>query len=323
MMNAVISVIIPVYKVEDYLDRCVVSVINQTYRALEIILVDDGSPDSCPELCDEWARKDSRIRVVHKTNGGLSSARNAGLDIATGGYVSFVDSDDWLEPDALKTMMNWIQEEHCDVVMAGTAKTYDNGEIVNTEAHLSARRYTVQEALTSFLYHHDNLAGAVWNKLFAMRFFISETPLRFPDGLNSEDYYMFARIYSSMDAMYFNPKPLYHYCVRDDSICTTTEIGPHTFDKITVSDEVCDYLMARNYADDNALAFFRMQARRDVLFDLVGKKADAAIIHQYRDELRRYVKVVYNNPTVSVIEKLKLRLFSLMPQLYYRHVAGR
>ena len=322
-MDAVISVIIPVYKVENYLDRCVTSVVNQTYRDLDIILVEDGSPDSCPELCDEWAKRDNRIRVVHKVNGGLSSARNAGLDIAAGSYVSFVDSDDWLEPDALETMMIWAQREHCDVVMAGTAKTYDDGTVVNTESHLPARRYTMQEALTSFLYHRDNLAGAVWNKLFVMRFFTGDIPLRFPYGLNSEDYYMFARIYSSMNAMYFNSKPLYHYCVRDDSICTTTEIGMHTFDKITVSDEVCNYLMVRNYADDDALTFFRMQARRDVLFDLVAKNADTVIIRQYRDELRRYIKTIYDNPAVSAIEKLKLRLFSLMPQLYYRHVAGR
>ena len=94
-----ISVIIPVYNVSQYLHRCVDSVINQTYSDLEIILVDDGSPDDCPIICDEYSKKDARVKVIHKPNGGLSSARNAGLDIATGEYVGFVDSDDWIEED--------------------------------------------------------------------------------------------------------------------------------------------------------------------------------------------------------------------------------
>ena len=95
-MNSLISVIVPIYNVEKYLDKCVDSIINQTYKNLEIILVDDGSPDNCPQMCDDYAKKDSRIRVVHKENGGLSDARNAGMKVATGEYVSFIDSDDYI-----------------------------------------------------------------------------------------------------------------------------------------------------------------------------------------------------------------------------------
>ena len=94
-----ISVIVPVYDVEKYLDRCVESIVNQTYQNLEIILVDDGSPDNCPAMCDNWAEKDSRIKVIHKKNGGLSDARNAGMEIVTGEFIGFVDSDDWIEPE--------------------------------------------------------------------------------------------------------------------------------------------------------------------------------------------------------------------------------
>lgn len=97
--NSCISVIVPVYGVEKYLKQCVDSIVNQTYKNLEIILVDDGSPDNCPQLCDEWVKKDKRIRVLHKKNGGLSDARNAGLHISTGDLVLFVDSDDWVEPE--------------------------------------------------------------------------------------------------------------------------------------------------------------------------------------------------------------------------------
>ena len=101
-----ISVIVPVYKVDQYLNRCVESIVNQTYKNLEIILVDDGSPDDCPTICDTWAKKNSRIKVIHKTNGGLSDARNAGLETATGQYIAFVDSDDWIQ----KTGINFIRQ---------------------------------------------------------------------------------------------------------------------------------------------------------------------------------------------------------------------
>lgn len=115
-MTANISVVIPVYNVEKYLRRCVDSVINQTYSSLEIILVDDGSPDQCPAICDEYAEQDKRIKVIHKTNGGLASARNAGMKIATGKYLFFVDSDDWLDPDGLEKLYQIAEEYNVDFV---------------------------------------------------------------------------------------------------------------------------------------------------------------------------------------------------------------
>ena len=115
-MDDLISVIIPVFKVEDYIDECIISVINQSYKHIEIILVDDGSPDKCPELCDLWATKDNRIKVVHKCNGGLSSARNAGLDIALGKYIGFVDSDDIIHPQMYEKLYNCINKSNLDIV---------------------------------------------------------------------------------------------------------------------------------------------------------------------------------------------------------------
>ena len=118
-MNELISIIIPIYKVEEYLDECISSVINQTYTKLEIILVDDGSPDSCPKMCDDWAKKDSRIRVIHKTNGGLSDARNAGIEVATGEYIAFVDSDDYIKPDMIAKLYAALCKEEADISACG------------------------------------------------------------------------------------------------------------------------------------------------------------------------------------------------------------
>lgn len=123
-----ISVIVPVYKVEKYLRRSIESVLNQTYTDLEIVLVDDGSPDQCGMICDEYAQKDSRIRVIHKENGGLSSARNAGIKIAKGEYITFLDSDDYIENDAYETLINVAANTDADVIEGGI-KYIDHGKL--------------------------------------------------------------------------------------------------------------------------------------------------------------------------------------------------
>ena len=115
-MQENVSVIVPIYKVEKYLDRCVNSIINQTYKNLEIILIDDGSPDNCPKMCEDWAKKDNRIIVIHKQNGGLSDARNFGLDVAIGEYVTFVDSDDLISPTFIEKLVNLSKEHNAEIV---------------------------------------------------------------------------------------------------------------------------------------------------------------------------------------------------------------
>ena len=125
-INYKITIIIPIYNVEKYLNATIESVVNQTYKNLEIILVDDGSPDSCPKICDEWAEKDSRIKVLHKKNGGVSSARNAGLDIATGDYIAFVDGDDYIDPDMYEVMLSHIIQYDADAASCGMIRENEN-----------------------------------------------------------------------------------------------------------------------------------------------------------------------------------------------------
>ena len=130
MSNIKISVIIPVYNVEKYLDRCINTVISQTLKDIEIILVDDGSPDNCPYICDEWAKKDERIKVIHKQNEGLGFARNTGLEIANGEYVTFVDSDDYISMDGLSTLYSYACQGHYDIVYGGVQRVLQDGNIV-------------------------------------------------------------------------------------------------------------------------------------------------------------------------------------------------
>ena len=136
-MNELISVIVPVYKVEPYLRRCIDSIISQTYHNLEIILVDDGSPDGCPEICDEYAERDSRIKVIHKKNGGLSDARNVGLGSSSGKYVTFVDSDDWIDNDLIETVMSL---QPFKVALYGCTVVSEQGENIDVISSASSVR---------------------------------------------------------------------------------------------------------------------------------------------------------------------------------------
>ena len=136
--TAKISVIVPVYKVEPYLDKCVSSIVNQTHKNLEIILVDDGSPDNCPAMCDAWAEKDSRIRVMHKTNGGLSDARNAGMAVATGELMAFVDSDDWIVPDMYEYLYQRLTEDNSDIAACGVQMVWEDKKLCDAGWELCA-----------------------------------------------------------------------------------------------------------------------------------------------------------------------------------------
>ena len=160
-----LNVIVPVYKVENYLDRCVESITAQTYRNLEIILVDDGSPDNCPAMCDAWAAKDSRIKVIHKQNGGLSDARNAGMTIATGEYIAFVDSDDWLNADMYSVLMNAIEQTGADT--AGCSFIRTDGENIPEAANGEpGTKVFGNHEIMSELISDRVIKQVVWNKVY-------------------------------------------------------------------------------------------------------------------------------------------------------------
>lgn len=217
-MTPLISVIIPIYKVEDYLDECVQSVIHQTYKNLEIILVNDGSPDKCPQICDEYAKLDNRIIVIHKKNGGLSDARNAGLKQATGDFISFVDSDDFIDTTMYEKMLEYQQESDADIVSC-MFSWYVNGDI-QAYPWLS-KGY--KEKRTLFL--HDYFIDAidrvvdpsVCNKLFK-RSIITET---FVKGKINEDFLFFyytTKAHPKATAI-LTTQRLYNYRKRIGSIC--------------------------------------------------------------------------------------------------------
>ena len=164
MSTPLISVILPIYKVEEYLDRCVNSLLAQSYSNLEIILVDDGSPDRCPHMCDELAKKDSRIRVVHKINGGLSDARNAGFAVATGDLISFIDSDDWVEPSFFEVLYEALTLNGCDISSCEYRKVYEGESPTPADSGYHCHILNKTETMSALI--DNKVQQVVWNKLY-------------------------------------------------------------------------------------------------------------------------------------------------------------
>lgn len=232
MERVKISVVIPVYKVELYIERCVNSVLNQSMTDMEIILVDDGSPDRCPEICDEYANQDNRIKVIHKRNGGLASARNAGMDIATGKYLFFLDSDDWLESDGMELLYEKAEEYRVDFVRYRAIRTGWPGMSENEPCRVEAVRELeegyydkskiIEKVYPRLLATSQLSMGAIvgaWGSLYSLDF-LRANHLRFYEEVKfSEDLIFSANVVRAASSFYFIDQPgVYHYFYNPNSI---------------------------------------------------------------------------------------------------------
>ena len=215
-MDPLVSIIIPVYNVEKYLDKCITSVVNQTYKNLEIILIDDGSPDNCPAICDAWKSRDSRIKVIHQQNGGLSHARNEGLKIATGEFIGFVDSDDWIEPEMYETLLTAIQENDADIAVCNYQSEHEKAQVVIQKPESPSKKiYTEVEALELLLSGKSFIRSVVWNKLFKSHLL---TDLLFPEGKIYEDSLWTPQAIGRSKIIVTIDLVLYHYFFREESL---------------------------------------------------------------------------------------------------------
>lgn len=213
-MEEKISVIVPIYKVENYLAKCVDSIINQTYKNLEIILVDDGSPDKCPQMCDEYAKNDSRIKVIHKENGGLSDARNAGMKIATGKYISFIDSDDWVSADFFKVLYDTMIDSESDIVECDVLKVDEEKPDLSVNDFKEVKVFDKQTGL-SMLISEKEFHQHVWNKLYKAEVALS---VPFERGKLNEDEFWTYQIFGQAKKVAKVSKSLYFYLQRTGSI---------------------------------------------------------------------------------------------------------
>lgn len=214
------GVIVPVYKVEAYLDRCVQSILDQTYTDYELILVDDGSPDNCGAMCDAWAEKDKRIRVIHKENGGLSDARNVGFEASTAEWITFVDSDDYIHPKMLEALYDATQTYGVKVAVCGFART--EGERLSGESSLLAKVWSPE----LFYLQRCINATVAWGKLYH-----KSVVLPYPKGKLHEDEFVTYRILLAQERVAVLDAPLYAYFINDSSI-TMARWNPRRMDGI-------------------------------------------------------------------------------------------
>lgn len=211
----VISVIVPVYKVEPYLDRCVQSIVDQTYKNLEIILVDDGSPDNCPAMCDAWAEKDGRVKVIHKENGGLSDARNVGMAAATGEYIAFVDSDDWIEAQMYQCLYEAMITTDSEIASCGARRVWTNGKPAQELLSENRNGILEQEAAMKALITSNGMVQTVWNKLYRRNL---ANAVLFPAGLIHEDEFWSWQVVARARRVVTLKESYYNYLQRDNSI---------------------------------------------------------------------------------------------------------
>lgn len=318
-----ISIIVPIYKVEKYLDECIASLINQTYRDLEIILVDDGSPDHCPQICDEWAKKDSRITVVHKKNGGLSSARNAGLKVATGEYIGFVDSDDYVDATMYEDLMRVMTlDERIMVVSSPIVRDVD-GEIVPYK--VGTYEYKDGEAMSFARYMEMflglNMDATVWNKLYKREFI--QTPFR--EGRNNEDYlFMYYNVKHAFDSdklLAVTDKAHYYYRDSPQSIChqANTSVNRLFFDELYNMDEISNDLNGWN---SNLHAFMEplMEGKLIHACDQILKYP---ILREKRPQDCQFIHGILGGVKIRTFRRgrpfassLKLFLFKYFPKVY-------
>lgn len=212
---AKISIIVPIYNVEKYLPKCIESILAQTYRNLELILVDDGSPDNSPKICDEYAKKDDRIIVIHKPNGGVSSARNAGLDRATGKYIGFVDPDDYITGDMYAFMIDGMEKSGANMAICGYDYINENGKVERPYNVRENELLTQKQFMSMQFDMPPTVRHGVVNKLFIAEIF---KEIRFPEGLHSsEDVYVLTECAKRLTKAVFIHQPLYKNLLRSGS----------------------------------------------------------------------------------------------------------
>lgn len=258
-----ISVIVPVYKVEKYLHRCVDSILKQTFRDFELILVDDGSPDNCGAICDEYARKDKRVYVIHQENCGLSAARNIGLDWmydnSDSTWISFIDSDDWVHERYLELLLKAVEEDHVSVAICGCKITRGNEP-------LSIRELRIRECPTENFYCENYMIATVaWGKIYHKECF---TQFRYPVGKCHEDEYVTYRIIFQYDTISYVDAELYAYYINEEGI-TRSQWNLKRLDVILAREYQIEFFKKNNckeayatvckkYCNDLATAIRRM-----------------------------------------------------------------
>lgn len=309
MVNKIISIVVPIYNVEKYLERCIDSIINQTYKNLEIILVNDGSTDDSGMICDNYKNKDNRIKVIHKKNGGLSEARNFGIDIATGTYIGFVDSDDWIETNMYERLLEKLEYNKGDISICGRYIDFiDKKNIVykkqDTEKILNRKEALIE--LNSFSFFDMSACDKLYKKeLFR--------EIRFPVGKKCEDYYTMFKIFDKADKIICFSEPLYHYFQRDNSISRNIKLDTAFIDASKMQLE----FFKEKYNDiifvaETAVAFaYISNYNKAIKYNIKISDKDS-----YKEEVKKRLSYIKDNIYLSNTKKIQAFIFAKSIYIY-------
>ena len=300
-MEDLISVIIPVYNVEKYLTKCIESIIKQTYSNLEIILVNDGSPDNCGKICDEYAKKDNRIKVIHKNNGGQSEARNYGLEIATGKYITFLDSDDYISEDYIEYMYKLIKNNNADISICGVQIVNKENKKYKTD-ETEVKIYKTQEAFENLLYA-EGIEVAVYAKLYPKTYF---DDIKFPVGEKYEDIAIISLLMNKARKIVYGNKKCYFYYTRPGST-SKSGFNKNELDYIKNVKIMLNYIK-QNYPDlEKAVLRYQVYSQFRILrIILFSKNKNDEIQQEMIKNIKKFDKVVYKNSRTPKRDKIAI-----------------
>lgn len=309
--NDLVSVVIPIFNVEKYLEKCVNSLVNQIYKNLEIILVDDGSTDNSGNIANELSKSDNRIKVYHKKNGGLSNARNFGIKQAKGKYIGFIDSDDYIENEMYEFLYNNLIENKADISICGRFVNYDDGrELTQYKTGIKKVMDNVDGLITLNSFKYFDMSAC--DKLYEKSLF---NDIEFPYGLKCEDYYTMYKLFDKSRIIVYESKPMYHYYQREGSISRNKIMDTAFIDASKSQVEYFNeyhpelmYVAYTSYVFANITHFNR--------FLKYNIECNEEIKLELKREVKKYLKYVLKNPNISRFKKVQALIFSKNINLY-------
>ena len=310
-MDKLVSVIVPVYNVQEFVGECIESIINQTYTNMEIILVDDGSTDQSGVICDEYAKKDKRISVIHKENGGLSDARNAGVIQAKGEYISFVDSDDYLAPETISKFYKELNLHDCDIAVCNIMRFYDDG--TTDEFYVPTYETTILKGNDKF---ETLKQPSVCNKLFKAKLF---TDIKFPKGKFYEDTFVYHVLAYRAKKIVLTGYAGYWYRLRKSSILGEQKINEKYFDAVEAIWERTCFLIEKDvhpYAEEACLSLY--VATANVEKYLTKNCSNTVKLHKVREQYKTAYDYLMTNKNTGIKQKIRLVLLKVIPKLHNR-----
>lgn len=319
-----ISVIVPVYRVEQYLDACIESILGQTFQDFELILVDDGSPDNCGEICDRYAGQDARIRVVHQENRGLSGARNTGTGLAEGKYITYIDSDDRIGPEYLEVLYNNAVEYRAQVSVCGYCLVWEHesGQSRNGQNKKKGEQdfhtlvYTGRQAAEKIVKESTRAMITAWGKLYHRDL---KPLLVYPEGKTHEDEFVTYRVFYAARRVAVSNRPLYHYLQRSGSIMND-DFREKRLDKIRALREAVTFFRENNdrelerYARKRYLTNLQIAWYRTAKFLPDRKELSGLLLAQWKLTYGIYRKEILE--CGGFMERLSIRIFSVSPRVY-------